>query len=144
MRRSGRGVLVIVCLVGFAAICGCSTTGEVAGKSASSSPYLIVEDYVLASQVSVTGVSHQLLGDLMQAHVTLKSNRERSLRILYRFQWYDATGIEIAPGAKPYNELILEGLESKGVTSIAPSPSAVAFKVKVRKMKVFTARNLWW
>ena len=122
---------------------GCATAGIQAGDASySSSPYLIVDDPSLADQISVVRVSHDIVGDIMRAHVTLKSNRARSLRIQYRFSWYDANGMEIDGTGKPYRDLIIEGKDAVSVTSMAPSPYAQEFKIRVRKVKSVKIDNL--
>jgi uncharacterized protein YcfL len=139
LRRGARGLLLAAALVAG----GCATSGMIAGDSSyTSSPYLLVDDPVLASQVSITGVDHTPVGDLVQATVTLKSNRHRSLHVQYRFSWYDEAGREIDPGGKPYRDLILEGKDAVPVSSVAPSPAAKEFKIRVRKLKSLKINNL--
>lgn len=122
---------------------GCATSGLQAGNADyMSSPYLVVDDLVLADQISIVRVDRDIVGETMRAHVTLKSNRARSLRLLYRFSWYDANGMEIDGGGKPYRDLIIEGKDAVSVTSMAPSPYAREFKIRVRKVKPIKIENL--
>lgn len=124
-------------------ITGCSTAGLQAGDASySSSPYLIVDDSSLANQIGIEKVAHDMVGDIMRASVTLKSNRSRSLQIQYRFSWYDANGMEIDGNSKPYRDLVIEGKDSKNVTSMAPSPAAQEFKIRVRKVKAIKIENV--
>lgn len=122
---------------------GCATSGVVAGDASySENPYVIVDDPVFHDQVSVVSVDHEFRGNLMRALVTLKSNRHRSLWIQYKFSWYDAKGIEIDPGKKPYRDLTIEGKDSITATSMAPSPEAKEFKIRIRKVKALKINNI--
>lgn len=122
---------------------GCSTSGMQAGDSTyTDSPYLVVDDPVLADQVSIVKVGHDMVGDMMRAQASLKSNRDRSLQLQYRFSWYDANGMEIDTQGKAYRDIILEGKDAVSVTSMAPSPAAQEFKIRVRKVKAFKIDNI--
>lgn len=114
---------------------GCRTTGNVGGgASYSPSPYLIVNDQVLASQVDLVGVNHEILDNgLMRAFVTLRSNRYRVLHLQYRFSWYDELGVEIDSQAQPYRKVSLQGRDAVSVHSVAPNPRATEFKVRLRR-----------
>lgn len=122
---------------------GCSTSGLQAGDSAyTNSSYLVVEDPLFADQISIVRVDHDMVGDIMRAHVSLKSNRNRSLQIRYRFTWYDGQGMEVDPSGKPYRDLIIEGKDTVAVTSMAPSPQAREFKIRVHKVKAIKIENI--
>lgn len=130
-------------LAGAAILTGCSTAGTVAGDSATGeNPYILAYDSSFARQVSVVDVGHHTVGDLMQAQVTLRSNRNRSLLITYKFAWFDATGIEIDPESKPYRTMTIEGKDGVTVSSVAPNPQATEFKMKVRKIKALKIPNI--
>jgi len=138
---------VVVAMIAFVGITvgstGCSTAGIQAGdSSATMSPYLLVDDPSLADQISVVKVAHDNVGDIMRAVVTLKSNRDRSLRIQYRFSWYDQNGMEIDGSGKTYRDLILRGHDAVPVTSVAPSPYATEFKIRIQKVKSIKIENL--
>ncbi|HMP72486.1 MAG TPA: YcfL family protein [Kiritimatiellia bacterium] len=122
---------------------GCATAGLQAGDSSyGSSPYLVADDPQLADQITIVTVSHDFVGDLMRAHVTMRSNRGRSLQIQYRFSWYDANGMEIDPASRPYRDVTLQGRDTVSVNSVAPSPHAAEFKIRVRKVKLFKIENI--
>lgn len=130
---------LVMALVGA----GCATSGTVAGASSyTDSPYVIIEDATLASQVTVVGVEHQMVGELMKAHVTIRSNRHRSLMLRYKVSWYDESGVEIDPGSKPYRTAVLPGKDSLSITSMAPNPSAKEFKFRLEKVKAIKIENI--
>jgi uncharacterized protein YcfL len=130
--------MAVIGLSGIAALLvgGCSTTAGVqAGASSyTEQSYLIVDNPRLADQVTVSQVSHDMVGEIMRGHATLKSNRGRTLRLKYRFSWYDGNGMELDSTGKPYRDLILEGKDAVPVTSMAPSPHAREFKIRIREI----------
>ncbi len=134
---------MVLLVAGVTAWQGCSTAGVVAGDSTyADSPYILADDSTLASQVQVASVDHEMIGGLMRALVTLKSNRNRTLWIQYRFSWYDANGVELDPGSTPYRDLQLQGRDAVSVTSMAPNEQAREFKIRIRKVKSFKLENV--
>lgn len=122
---------------------GCGTAGLQAGGSRdTASPYVIVDDPSFGNQVSIVRVAHDQVGELMRGTVTLQSNRRRSLQMQYRFSWYDSNGMEIDGGGQPFRDLIIEGRDTVTVSSVAPSPHAAEFKIRVRKVKAIRINNL--
>ena len=123
---------------------GCSSTSGVVtgGRIDDPEPYIVINNRSLANQLSVKSFEYDRKGDLPRAFATLLSNRNRSLEVMYRFQWYDGNGVEIDPGKKPYRTLIVEGKEGVSVTSLAPSPAAVEAKMNVKKIKVIRFENI--
>ncbi len=137
----------IIVMVGFVSplllLAGCRTAGLQAGDAGyASSPYVVLDDPSLANQISIVNVAHDKVGKLMRAHVTLKSNRARSLRLRYRFSWYDTNGMEIDGTGQPYRDLIIQGRDAVSVTSVAPSPYAEEFKISVRKVRALRIENI--
>jgi uncharacterized protein YcfL len=123
---------------------GCSTAGIQAGDSSQAmSPYLLVDDPSLADQISVAKVAHDQVGDIMRATVTLKSNRNRSIQFQYRFSWYDQNGMELDGSGKTYRTLTLRGKDAVPVTSVAPSPYATEFKIRIQKVKAVKIENIF-
>lgn len=114
---------------------GCSSTGLQAGAASYADPYLMVNDSILASQVSVVSVDYDTIGGLARGTITLRSNRDRQLPLQYRFSWYDETGRELDPGGQPYHSLLLEGQDAVTVSSVAPHPSAEEFKVRLKRVR---------
>ncbi len=118
---------------------GCHSIGVQAGAASYADPYLIVHDSTLAHQISVVSVDYDEVGDLARGTATLRSNRDRSLEIQYRFSWYDKTGREIAAKGQPYHNLIIGGRDAVTVSSGAPNPSAQEFKIRIKKLRPIKA-----
>lgn len=121
---------------------GCSTTAgvETAGKTAwdeqgarTLEKNIIFNDSGLKGDFQIVDVKSALAGDVMRAQVTLRSKDKSTLPFQYRFEWYDAGGLEINSGAGSWKPLILYGRESKTIQGVAPDPRAKEFKLKIRE-----------
>lgn len=125
------------------AFTGCSTSGLVAGDSSfEDSPYLIVNNRTLASQIEIRDVNYDKVNDFMRANVTILSRRNRSLMIEYRFCWFDGNGRELEPGKKPYRTLIVEGNEGASLQSVAGRTEAKEFKIQIKKITALKVNNV--
>jgi uncharacterized protein YcfL len=135
LERFPRKIAVaFMCLVFGVALSACTTGNVGGGSSVSQSKYLIVHDQILASQVDLVRVDHEMMENgLIRAYVTLRSNRYRALHLQYRFSWYDELGVEIDAQAQPYRKIRLQGKDAVSVQSVAPNPRASEFKVRLRR-----------
>jgi uncharacterized protein YcfL len=135
--------VAIFALAASLAGAGCSTSGWVAGQSINEpSPYLLVNNRTIASQVDIIDVDYDNVGGFIRANVTIVSRRHRSLAIEYRFNWYDGSGRELEPGKKPYKTIILDGMDSMSLQSVAPLPEAREFKINIKKIKAIRIKNV--
>lgn len=124
-------------------VAGCSTAGLRAGDSSlTNEPYLIVDDPSIGDQISIVKVAHDHVGEIMRANITLQNNRSRSLQVQYRFSWFDANGMELDGQGKPYRDMVIQGKDTINVTSVAPSPAATEFKIRLRKLKAVKIENI--
>lgn len=141
-KRDGRrGALLAASLLVASLATGCSTTAgiEASGKIASngnSAPPLVKEVAVnnvsLGWSVEVVDMKSVTLGNLIKAQVSLRSKDRDALPLQYRFDWFDAQGMEIASNTA-WKPLIIYGKETKTVQAVAPDPLARGFKLKLRE-----------
>lgn len=87
----------------------------------------------LKGDIQIVDVRSSMAGDIMRAQATLRSKDKDTLPLQYRFDWYDAGGVEINAGAGSWKPLILYGRETKIVQGVAPDPRAKEFKLKIRE-----------
>ncbi len=140
LKRLLPGLLIVVALQIL--ISGCATSGMTAGGGDGTETTLFIGDRTLASQIAVLDVKTEVNNGLQQAIVTLSSKRQRTLWLRYRFVWFDSLGREVDPSGKPYNPLHLEGKDAVPITSVAPSPEAVEFKVRIQKVSASKIGNI--
>jgi uncharacterized protein YcfL len=129
-------------LTAIVSLNGCSTTAgvEAGGKTVWNddgarelSKKVVFESSSLAGDLKVIDLQSALAGNMMRAQATLKSKDRDTLSFQYRFDWYDASGMEINSGAGSWKPLIITGRETKTVQSVAPDPRAKEFKLKIRE-----------
>jgi uncharacterized protein YcfL len=68
----------------------------------------------------------------VQVGVTSRSRTRINLQ--YRFAWFDAAGMEIAPGTGGWNSISLAPAENATFTGVARSENATEFRIFVRKL----------
>jgi uncharacterized protein YcfL len=133
-------VLLPLAACGFAVsllgLTGCTTVNTVENAQKEGQRQMITDaraitDGSLARKVSIVGVNQAMTpGGLLKIQVELL-NRTRSLqRFNYRFEWFDANGMQVNNVISAVIPDQIEGKESKMISSIAPSPSCRDFRVK--------------
>ena len=136
------GGLTAVAMIASLGLAGCSSTAgvETSGKTSwdeqgarTLEKNVLFNNSGLKGDIQIVDVKSALAGDMMRAQVTLRSKDRDTLPFQYRFEWYDAGGMEINSGAGSWKPLILYGRESKTVQSVAPDPRAKEFKLKIRE-----------
>ena len=133
-------ILLPLAACGFAAgllgLAGCTTVNTVENAQKEGQRQMVTDaraitDGSLARKVSIVGVNQAMTpGGLLRIQVELL-NRTRSLqRFNYRFEWFDANGMQVNNVISAVIPDQIEGKESKMISSIAPSPSCRDFRVK--------------
>lgn len=123
------------------AVAGCHTTvNSVENAQKSGQPNMIpdqrvVTDMSLNRRVSVFGVNTAMTpGNVLKVQVQL-TNRTKSLqRFAYRFEWFDAQGMQINPVPSAIVPDQIEGGETKFISAVAPNPDCKDFKLNLIKV----------
>lgn len=91
----------------------------------------VITDASLANKVSIVGVNQSITpGGLIKVQVELE-NRTRSIqRFSYRFEWFDADGMQVRTVLSSLTPDQIEGRESKFISSVAPNSNCQDFRVK--------------
>lgn len=123
---------------------GCSTTAgvETTGKTTwdeqgarTLEKKVLFNNSGLKGELQIVDIRTVQAGDIMRAQATLRSKENDTLQFQYRFDWYDAGGLEINSGSGSWKPVILGGRETKTLQSVAPDPRAKEFKLKIREME---------
>jgi len=135
------GGIAAVALIASLGLFGCSTTAgvETTGRmtwdeqgARSLEKNVVFNNSGLKGDIQIVDVKSAMAGDIMRAQATLRSKDRDTLPFQYRFDWYDASGLEINSGAGSWKPLVLYGRESKTIQAVAPDPRAKEFKLKIR------------
>jgi len=136
------GTIAAAALLATVGLSGCSTTAgvEATGKTVWNdegarelSKKVVFSSSGLEGDLQIVSMQSALAGNIMRAQATLKSKDRETLGFQYRFDWYDANGIEINSGSGSWKPLLITGRESKTIQGVAPDPRAKEFKLKIRE-----------
>lgn len=96
----------------------------------------VVTDSKLSREVSVIGANTAMTpGGVLKAQVELVNRTKSLTRFAYRFEWFDANGMQInnvLSGALIPDQI--EGGESKFISALAPTPACKDFRLKLMKV----------
>ena len=122
--------------IGLLALSGCTTVNTVENADKQGQRQMVTDqraitDASLGRKVSIVGVNQSMTpGGLLKVQVELQ-NRTRSLqRFNYRFEWFDANGMQVTTVASALLPDQIEGKESKFIFGLAPNPNCKDFRVK--------------
>ena len=122
--------------IGLLALFGCTTVNTVENAQKEGQRQMVTDqraitDASLGRKVSIVGVNQSMTpGGLLKVQVELQ-NRTRSLqRFNYRFEWFDANGMQVTTVASALLPDQIEGKESKFIFGVAPNPNCKDFRVK--------------
>jgi uncharacterized protein YcfL len=122
--------------IGLLALSGCTTVNTVENADKQGQRQMVTDqraitDASLGRKVSIVGVNQSMTpGGLLKVQVELE-NRTRSLqRFNYRFEWFDANGMQVTTVASALLPDQIEGKESKFIFGVAPNPNCKDFRVK--------------
>jgi uncharacterized protein YcfL len=122
--------------IGLLALSGCTTVNSVENADKQGQRQMVTDqraitDASLGRKVSIVGVNQSMTpGGLLKVQVELE-NRTRSLqRFNYRFEWFDANGMQVTTVASALLPDQIEGRESKFILGVAPNPNCKDFRVK--------------
>ena len=122
------------------AVSGCKTSvnsvenAQKTGQRQMVSDQRAVTDKSLAGRVSIVGVNSAMTpGGFLKVQIEVL-NMTRSLqRFSYRFEWFDANGMQLTTLAPVEVPDQIQGGESKFISSVAPTPACRDFRVKFIK-----------
>ena len=122
------------------AVSGCKTSvnsvenAQKTGQRQMVSDQRAVTDKSLAGRVSIVGVNSAMTpGGFLKVQIEVLNTTRSLQRFSYRFEWFDANGMQLttlAPGEVPDQ---IQGGESKFISSVAPTPACRDFRVKFIK-----------
>lgn len=143
MMRLQRNILITgIAAAALFGLAGCSTTAgvETTGKMSwdeqgarTLEKNVVFNNSGLKGDIQIVDVKSSMAGDIMRAQATLRSKDRDTLPFQYRFEWFDASGMEINSGSGSWKPLLLNGRESKTIQAVAPDPRAKEFKLKIRE-----------
>jgi uncharacterized protein YcfL len=123
--------------VALLVLCGCRTSvnsienTQKTGQRQMISDTRVITDSSLAHKVSFVGINQSMTpGGLLKVQLELLNRKNSLQRFSYRFEWFDANGMQINNVVSPTVGDQIEGGESKFISAVAPVPACKDFRVK--------------
>jgi len=98
------------------------------------SKHLQVHNPDLALKLRITDVKSRETNSLLEINLQLSSSYEKSLKLQYHFNWFDAQGFVIESRKTPWKPLELHGFQSTTLRGLAPNEQVASFTVYVREI----------
>ena len=119
------------------ALSGCKTSvnsvenAQKTGQRTMMTDQRVITDGSLKKKVSLVGVNTAMTpGGFLKVQIELLNTTRSPQRFSWRFEWFDANGMQINNVASPTIPDQIEGEESKFISSVAPTPACKDFRVK--------------
>lgn len=129
--------LVALCAAALA-LAGCHNpmnsveNAQKSGQRSMISDQRVITDMGLNKAVSVVGVNTAMTpGGVLKVQVELLNRTKSSHPFTYKFEWFDANGMQINNVMSATMSEKLAGGESKFISAIAPNPECKDFRLKL-------------
>ena len=125
-------------VAGMLVVSGCKTSvnsvenAQKEGQRQMVSDTRVISDGSLAKKVSIVGVNQSMTpGGLLKVQVELLNTTRSYQSFNYRFEWFDANGMQMNSLSTPVVGSTSEGKESKFISAIAPTAACKDFRLKL-------------
>ncbi len=126
MRAWSIGLAMVIGLVG----CSANTAGiQIDGQT----QQVFFSDNVLGGRLLVDSIRTTYVDDRPRGVVQLNSNYRGDQHILYRFYWYDNSGLEVNTKPGPWRKAVVRGFESVTLSEVTVNPNGMRFRVQIRE-----------
>jgi uncharacterized protein YcfL len=98
------------------------------------SKHLEVHNADLAKRLFISSVKSRTSNGLLEVNLQLTSRYEKSQKLQYHFNWFDADGFVIEARKTPWKPLELHGQQSTTLRGLAPNINVSSFNVYVREI----------
>lgn len=116
------------CLALLLVLSACAPAAEVMLPAGDLSAVRYVEGS-LPRLLQPTRIVQNRQGDLLHIQVHLRSQASADLGYRYRFVWFDAYDLEVAPGQEPWRLALISAGGRMHISGLAPSARAVRYEV---------------
>ena len=135
---TGMGLLTLA-LAGALSMGGCATnttgtmvSARVESQSGTIETRIVRNNFWLSGSIKIEDLRASFAGDMLTANAVVTSMRSKTLELQYKFRWYNAQGVEVAPDGAPWQPLMIYGRETKSLQAVAPDPGVREFKIEIR------------
>lgn len=118
--------------------CVSSSTGglEVSLQEGAGQPIVRVDDSFFRRHVDITdALVRRATTGFAEAGVHVRNRFGKDFPLQYKFTWFDADGMEVQSGGRPWEQVLLHGGEDATLSATAPEKRAVRFVVRLRRIR---------
>ena len=134
-----RSCLVLIFITGVA----CSrnpvhSTGKENPSDLGEDPILRKVEFTgdLAGKIKIAGVRQAIVNqNLLKIQVGLQNLTDKELDLIYKLEWLDDDGMTVKDTSMVWKPVLLRGGETVEVQSVATTPNAKNFNLKIQKAK---------
>ena len=98
------------------------------------SEHLKVDNPSLGRQLEITKIKSRQTNNLLEVNLELSSQYQKSLKLQYHFNWFDAQGFAVEPQKSPWHAIELHGMQSLTIRAVAPNSLVDSFNLYVREI----------
>ena len=131
---------VAAALLGLTLLAGCATnvnTVERAQPQAAPSYVAdkrVITDNTLAGKFRVVSVNQATVsGNLLKVQATIENLKNSVQTLNYKFEWVDESGMAVSSPNETWKTVRLQGRETTTISTVAITPRAVDFTLKLRE-----------
>lgn len=133
-----KSINLLAAVAGLALVSGCATNVNTVERAQSQATpnYVadkrVITDSTLGGLIRIVSVNESTVsGNLKKVQVVLENAKDNTRRVNYKFEWTDQDGMATNGIVQSWQPLVFAGRESLTVSSVAISPKAVDFKLKL-------------
>lgn len=93
---------------------------------------VLFSDHVLGGRLVIDDVATVQIDGHTRGVVKLSSQYKGDQHILYRFYWYDDSGLEVNSKQGPWRQAIVRGFESFSISEVSVNPNGTQYRVQIR------------
>lgn len=94
----------------------------------------VITDKSLAKTFQVLSVNQATVsGNLLKVQATVSNLKNKTRTLNYKFEWIDQDGMAVDSPNETWKAVLFQGRETKTLSTVAISPRAVDFTLKLRE-----------
>lgn len=129
------GLMVVAGILGGCSKNTSSNIAEMSVRGDTTDKRIIINQNLLANKITFSEMDVRRVGDILQARVELTNNKKNTIKIAYRFEWFDEDGFPISSGVSIWKNGWLKGHQQLSLVGTAPSANAVDVKLHLREVE---------
>ncbi|KXF81950.1 YcfL family protein [Enterovibrio coralii] len=116
-------------------VAGCATNSSTGISIDSSNQNVVLGNSTLGEALEFGNAQTSIVNERLLAQVKVTNTSSEVQNLQYRFNWYDAQGLEVDNGNSPWKPFIVYAGDSVTLQGVALSSNATNFRVSLRNVQ---------